>query len=510
MFRAPSFAPRLGLSAKNLPPNVLHSEYAVRGELVIRAEQISKQLLQQEEKNALNQTNSSFPFAKLIPCNIGNPQAVGAKPLTFHRQVLSVLTSHPSAEMMVGLQQFPDDALQRGWKFRSLNPGAYSHSKGVPLFRQMVADYIDRRDGLDLNKEANRTNTEHLYLTDGASPAVKTAIELMVKDENDVLLIPIPQYPLYSATIARTGGSFVGYEMTEDYDSDKPSWGLDLQNMETLIQQELDKKKRVRAIAVINPGNPTGNVLSRENIEAVLKLAYKYDLVVLADEVYQENVYENVTDKPFLSFRKVLLESEDTQMKEAVQLFSFHSISKGYYGECGLRGGYMHLTNIPEDVHAQIYKLCSMFLCSNTIGQGMIASVLNPPNPSDPSFELFDKEKSTTMSQLKRKAKIVHERLNQMQGMNCMPIEGAMYAFPKVDLPEKFCAEAEKMGKQPDTWYCIQLLEQLGLITVPGNGFGQKANTYHFRTTILPPEEELVPMLDRLERFQEELHEKYK
>lgn len=129
---------------------------------------------------------------------------------------------------------------------------------------------------------------------------------------------------------------------------------------------------QVRAVAVINPGNPTGNVLETQSLHDIVSLCAKHNIVLLADEVYQENVYAE--GKEFTAFREVVL-----QQKSDCQLFSFHSMSKGYYGECGLRGGYALLTNIDKGVAGEMLKLLSMVLCSNTVGQSMIASIVNPP-----------------------------------------------------------------------------------------------------------------------------------
>lgn len=195
--------------------------------------------------------------------------------------------------------------------------------------------------------------------------------------------------------------------------------------------------------------------------------------------------------------------------KSKVELYSFHSISKGYYGECGLRGGYMELLNVQPEINDEIYKLMSMTLCSNTLAQAMVASVMNPPIEGEPSYPVFQLEKKAILDGLKKKAKIVHEEINKTPGMNCMPIEGAMYAFPEVKLPKKFIEYARSLGKPPDTLYCIEILKKLGVIMVPGNGFGQREGTYHFRMTILPPEKDLQDMLVGLKKFQEDLYAQY-
>lgn len=119
------------------------------------------------------------------------------------------------------------------------------------------------------------------------------------------------------------------------------------------------------------------------------------------------------------------------------------------------------------------------------------------------------KKKTSVLSALKRKAKIVEDRLNAIDGIDCMPVEGAMYAFVRVQLPPAYIAKAEKMGKSPDGLYCMDMLEQTGVVTVPGAGFGQKAGTYHYRMTILPEEKMLTEVLDSLETFHRALIKKH-
>jgi aspartate/methionine/tyrosine aminotransferase len=478
--------PQPKLQYSELPQKIRDAEYAVRGEIVKLSAEIQKELDANPEM---------YKFSKLIPCNIGNPQAVGMKPLTFYRQVLSVFLD-PKLIKNNGL---PADVQERGKEFAATNPGAYSHSKGGLLFRKKVCGYIDRRDGLAPGIKAD---PEDIFLTDGASPAVKTVLELVIDNKKDVVMIPIPQYPLYSASVTRLGGTWVGYDLVEDYSVPNPTWGIDIAKMELIFWLCRFKGQRVRALAVINPGNPTGNVMSEEDIQDVIKLAEKYNMIVLADEVYQDNIY--APGKKFHSFRKVAL-----KMMSKVQLFSFHSISKGYYGECGLRGGYVQMENIDKSVNDEMYKMMSMSLCSNTVGQAMMAQIVNPPVPGDASYKLFEQERSTVFDGMIKKAGIVHKLLNEVPGINCMPIEGAMYAFPRVTLPKKYINHAKKLGKTPDTLYCIEVLKELGVIMVPGSGFGQIAGTYHYRLTILPELKDLEGMLRGLKSFQENLYATY-
>jgi alanine transaminase len=475
---------------QDISSKITGAEYAVRGEIVIMSQEIEKELAS---------GNHSYSFDKLIACNIGNPQAVGQEPLTYHRQVLSLLTNPSTIDDAEKTGRYLTDVIARAREFTpAVKFGAYTHSKGAAIFREKIADYIHTRDGSVLP----RPDTENIYITDGASKGIQLILELMVTDEKDVILIPIPQYPLYSATVTRLGGTWVGYEMKEDYSASSPAWELDLSVIEKLYKEEVKKGNRVRGIVIINPGNPTGNILSRSNLEDLQKFCEQRDVSILADEVYQENIYS--PQKSFVSMREVVLAKQSK-----VELFSFHSISKGYYGECGLRGGYMELLNVAPDVNDEIYKLSSMTLCSNTLAQAMTASILHPPQPGSPSHPLFQKEKNAILDGLKRKAILVEKELNKIHGYNVMPIEGAMYAFPMVRLPKKYIEHAEQQGSLADSQYCKDLLKALGVIMVPGNGFGQRANTFHFRMTILPKESDLVAMLKGLTTFQHDLYAKY-
>jgi aspartate/methionine/tyrosine aminotransferase len=244
------------------------------------------------------------------------------------------------------------------------------------------------------------------------------------------------------------------------------------------------------AITVINPGNPTGAVLSRDNIEMVLDFARRHNLTILADEVYQNNIYGS---KSFYSFAKVM---HQLNIRD-VSLISINSMSKGYFGECGHRSGYLEARNVTDEVFAQFVKLQSINLCANTIGQLATYLMVTPPNPGEASYVLYEQEKQLILNDLKEKSKIIGDELNKIPGISVSHPEGAMYAFVKLDLPiptkVDHIAEDEK--------YCMALLEDTGICVVPGSGFGQYPGTLHFRTTFLPPREEIINLITRLKQF---------
>lgn len=475
------------LNLDSMNSNIKKVEYAVRGPIVVRAGQLKKELLE----------GASKPFSEVISCNIGDAHAMGQKPITFIRQVLA-LCIYP--ELMKS-SDIPADAKERAKRILGDcgggSVGAYSASVGVEVIRQDVSKFIEKRDG------GIPCDPNDIFLCTGASDGVVAMLKLLVsgqgKDRTGVM-IPIPQYPLYSATISELAAEKVSYYLDEDN-----NWGLDMNELERSL--ELGKThSKPRVLCVINPGNPTGQVLSREHIENVLKFAKKHKLFVMADEVYQDNVYADGCS--FHSFRKVLHEL-GPEYRDSVELASFHSISKGYMGECGLRGGYMEVMNLDNGVKEQLRKLVSCRLCPPVTGQAALDVVMNPPQKGEPSYEQFIKEKNGVLSGLAEKAKLTADMFNSIDGITCNTVQGAMYSFPKIDIPAKAVEEAKSKGMTPDSFYATNLLEETGICVVPGSGFGQRPGTYHFRMTILPPTEKMQALFPLFRDFHQKFVAKY-
>ncbi|XP_072169047.1 alanine aminotransferase 1-like [Diadema setosum] len=475
------------LSLETMNPHIRVMEYAVRGPIVQRATQLQKEL----------EKGDSKPFTSVIKCNIGDAHAMGQKPLTFLRQVVALCT-YPA---LLDDPQFPPDAKQRarrildGCKGGSL--GSYSESVGLEIIRQDVAEYIKRRDG------GLESNPKDIMLSAGASEAIRMVLKMLVSGEGKGrtgVMIPIPQYPLYSATLAEIDAKQINYYLDEEN-----GWSLDI----TELQRSIDEARKhctPRAIVVINPGNPTGQVLSRQNIEDIIKFAYREKLFILADEVYQDNVY--AAGSKFYSFKRVLHDlGPDFAGQE---LASFMSTSKGYMGECGLRGGYCELLNIDPEAQAQMFKACSAKLCPTVSGQAVMDVVVNPPQEGEASYEQFLKEKRHVLDTLAKKAKVVADGFNSMEGVTCNPVMGAMYSFPQVTMPQKAINAAKELGKKPDAFYAEQFLEEAGVCVVPGSGFGQRDGTYHFRMTILPSVEKIQEVMERFKTFHTKFMETYR
>jgi len=160
-------------------------------------------------------------------------------------------------------------------------------------------------------------------------------------------------------------------------------------------------------------------------------------------------------------------------------------------------------------VKAQLYKLSSISLCPNTAGQLLMEVMVNPPKEGEESYPLYVKERDAIYNSLKRRAEKLSKFLNTLPGVSCNNIEGAMYAFTQIHLPAAAIKEAESLGKRPDDFYAISLLDATGVCVVPGSGFGQKPDTYHFRTTFLPPEDQMDSVMERLGSFHKQFMNKY-
>ncbi|KAL6468244.1 hypothetical protein MHYP_G00239210 [Metynnis hypsauchen] len=482
-------SPRRGkvLTVDNMNANVKKVEYAVRGPIVQRAVQIEKELKEGVKK----------PFNEVIKANIGDAHAMGQQPITFFRQVLA-LCSYPE---LLDDNKFPEDAKNRARRILKAcggsSIGAYSASQGIDCVRQDVAGYIERRDG------GITCDPDNIFLTTGASDGIVTILKLLTAGEGRTrtgVMISIPQYPLYSAALAELGAVQISYYLNEE-----KCWSLDIDELQRSLEAAREHCNP-RVLCIINPGNPTGQVQSRQCIEDVIRFAAKEHLFLMADEVYQDNVYAEGC--AFHSFKKVLFEM-GPKFSSTVELASFHSTSKCYMGECGFRGGYLEVINMDPEVKAQLNKLVSVRLCPPVPGQALMALVTNPPQPGEPSYAQFIAERTATLNNLAQKAKMTEEILNTVPGIRCNPVQGAMYSFPRITLPERAIKEAKAKGQVPDMFYCMKLLEETGICLVPGSGFGQKEGTFHFRMTILPPTDKLQIMLSKLKEFHQRFTQQY-
>lgn len=165
--------------------------------------------------------------------------------------------------------------------------------------------------------------------------------------------------------------------------------------------------------------------------------------------------------------------------------------------------------NFDADVVDELYKVAAINLCSNMPGQVALGIMVNPPRRGDHSYPQFIREKQALIDSLGRRARLITDAFNQLEGVVCQETEGAMYSFPQITLPRAFMEYAKAKGKAPDVLYCLELLHETGLSCVPGSGFQQKANTFHFRTTILPDEAVFPDIIKRFSSFHTNLMKKF-
>jgi alanine transaminase len=405
-----SSSPRLrSLNIDNINPHVKEAKYAVRGELAIKSEEYREQLKKAASQNPPTPPESPLPFDKVISANIGNPQQLDQKPITFFRQVLSILEYPPLLENEEALRSsfgYNQDVIDRAkWLLGEVNSvGAYSQSQGVPAIRKSVADFIERRDGYP-------SDPASIYLSAGASSGVNTLLHVIAASPNTGVLVPIPQYPLYTATLAVLNARVVPYYLDE-----AKGWGTDLATIKESYQKAKAEGIDIRAIVVINPGNPTGASLPAEDVASVIQFAAEEKLVIMADEVYQTNIFLGT----FTSFKKGLrdLQKADQSGKyDNVELASLNSISKGMVGECGHRGGYFELVGFDPEVQAQIYKFISIMLCPPVIGQCLVEMMVHPPKEGEPSWELYNKEYNGIKEGLRERAYALYDAFKKMEGV---------------------------------------------------------------------------------------------
>ncbi len=303
-------------------------------------------------------------------------------------------------------------------------------------------------------------------------------------------MIPIPQYPLYTASITLYNGKSVPYYMAEDGE-----WSLSMGELARALEEARAEGVDVRALVLINPGNPTGNCLSEGLLREIVSFCSDNHLLLIADEVYQANVYGSHS---FVSARSAAIayvhhthlqplcakpspprhadtpraalhpSSVERETGKRTEVISFHSTSKGLIGECGHRGGYFECYNIDAFVRTQLYKLASICLCANVPGQILMMLTVDGPQSGDASFEAYSRELDAIYGSLARRALAMQQALSKMEGVTCNEAAGAMYLFPRIDFPpaflEKVTSDTGSCGRSPDTVYALDLLDSTGIV----------------------------------------------
>ena len=438
---------------------IQNASYEVRGELPIKASQIEAEIKECNRKYEKH----PYPFSKIIYCNIGNPLALIPEPIEEYRDFVCTLElgiNHKIKKEMV------------------LDVGAYSPSLGYQFVRDEIKKFVSTRDGIEWNNE-----TENVYLVNGATEGVHSLLKLFLWGEKDAILLPKPCYPIYQALTSVFGGTGYYYELNEEND-----WQINMNSVREAFDLAEKNGHKIHLFTFINPNNPTGCIYDKNTLGELFRECYRRDCMVIADEVYQENDKDNL----FISGRKICLE-----MGIKVPTFSLHSISKGFIGECGHRGGYLATCFVEDEVLKTLEKWFSMRLSPNSVGQLFTYAMVKLPYENKNVVKTIHSKKNEYI----KKSNLVVEGLNKIKGVSCQKVSGAMYVFPRVDIPEWIKKRADENGRGYDFQFCYELLERYGICVVPGSGFGQKEGTYHFRMTILPSYEDLEYFLKSLDKL---------
>ena len=365
---------------------------------------------------------------RITKLNIGNPAAFGL--------------------------EAPDEIIQD--VIRNLaNCQGYSDSKGVYSARKAVMQYCQQTqvDGVEI---------EDIFLGNGVSELIVMAMQALMNN-GDEMLIPAPDYPLWTAAVSLSGGKPVHYLCDEANE-----WQPDIEDIESKIT------KQTRGIVIINPNNPTGAVYSKETLLNIIELARKHNLIIFADEIYDKIIYDDAKHITMAS------------LADDVLFVSFNGLSKTYR-VAGFRAGWMVISgakHLATDYIEGIELLASMRLCSNVPGQyaiqtslGGYQSIVDLISPGGRLYE---------------QCMYAWEMVNQLPGVSCVKPKGALYLFPKLD--------TEMYPIKDDEKFVLDLLVQQKILLVQGTAFNWP-DPDHFRIVCLPRKEDMESVFERMDYF---------
>ncbi len=331
----------------------------------------------------------------------------------------------------------------------------YSDAKGIYSARKAVMQYCQQTN-------VRNVEIDDIYIGNGVSELVVLALQGLLNN-NDEVLIPAPDFPLWSAAVNLCGGKPVHYRCDESAD-----WFPDLDDIRAKISS------RTKAIVVINPNNPTGAVYSKELLTELIEIARSRDLVIFSDEIYDKILFDDAVHVPLASLAEDLL------------IVTFNGLSKTYR-VAGFRTGWMVVSGAKHRARDYIEGLdilASMRLCSNVPTQHAIQTALGGRQSIQdliaPGGRLFEQRQWAW------------DRLNAIDGITCTKPKGALYLFPKLDV--------RKFNISNDEQFALDLLQQEKVLVVQGSGFNWPEPD-HFRIVFLPRIEELDDALTRLDTF---------
>jgi alanine-synthesizing transaminase len=331
----------------------------------------------------------------------------------------------------------------------------YSDSKGLYSARKAIMQYCQQQGVANVE-------IDDIFLGNGVSELVVMSLQGLLNDGDEVL-IPAPDYPLWTAATHLSGGRAVHYRCDEQAD-----WNPDIADIKARITD------RTRAIVIVNPNNPTGAVYDRSLLVELVELARANDLVVFADEIYDKILYDDAKHVPLATLAEDLL------------VVTMNGLSKTYR-VAGFRSGWMVVSGAKHrarDYLEGLNILASMRLCANVPAQHAIQTALG-------GFQSIQ-QYLVPGGRLYEQRNIAWEMLNAIEGVSCVKPKGALYLFPKLDV--------RKFNITSDERFALDLLRQERILIVQGTGFNW-FEPDHFRIVFLPREEDLRHALQRLEHF---------
>lgn len=332
----------------------------------------------------------------------------------------------------------------------------YSDSQGIFSARKAVLQYYQSKGLL------SAVDVRDVYLGNGVSELIVMTMQALMNDGDEVL-IPMPDYPLWTAATNLSGGTAVHYRCNED-----DNWQPDIEDIKSKITS------KTKGIVVINPNNPTGALYSDENLKQIIEVAKAHNLIIMADEIYDRVLYDDVEHKPM------------STLTDEVLVLSYNGLSKSHR-IAGFRAGWMMVSGKKQhatDFIEGLDMLASMRLCSNVQGQYAIQTAMG-------GYQSM-KELTSEKGRLFKQREMAISRLNAIPGISCTMPQGAFYCFPKMD-PEIYPVK-------DDMQFMMDLLIEEKVLMVQGTGFNWDTPD-HFRLVFLPNLHDLENAMDRLDRF---------
>ena len=351
----------------------------------------------------------------------------------------------------------PPDEIVRDMILNLPHAAGYTDSKGLFAPRKAVVHYSQE-------KHIHGVTVEDVYLGNGASELITMSLNALL-DAGDEILVPAPDYPLWTGSVSLSGGRPVHYICDE-----ASEWLPDLADIRSKITP------RTRGIVVINPNNPTGALYPPECLQGIVEIAREHQLIVFADEIYDKTLYDGHTHTSIAS------------LAEDVFFVTFNGLSKNYRS-CGYRAGWMIVSG--DKSHASDYieglnMLASMRLCSNTPGQLAIQTALG-------GYQSID-DLVAPGGRLCRQRDRAYDLLSKIPGVSVVKPKAALYMFPRLD-PEVYPIA-------DDQQFACELLSEEKVLIVQGSGFNWKRPD-HFRMVFLPNVDDLAEAISRIARFLE-------